>query len=379
MNWNPFRRRSSAKERKGTTQPAVRWLEAQESPWPVRVLDLRPLSSQRISTSGNPACAENALSFGDEDGACFVQAPACGREAPASLRFRVDRHLADGVLFTPRAMEEKWALFLHGGQILCVRSWTRRVQVRARVEREGEYVRISRIEGTFGSPDEDPAFTARVLDFLVRSHALDESLPVPLPTGLEDDLEGATTWCWAGFGNRALFATPDALPRREPDRPLRTTSLLHIAVARGDLQGIEAQLAAGVPVDLQGRDGLTPLHWAAHADDPTVAALLLARGSPVDARSSEGATPLMNAVQRGREALVAFLLDRGAVPNARDERGFTALHRAAEMGHLAALRLLLSRGADPALVAQGRTPRNLAEQRGRVEILKALDQFKGPG
>ncbi|HSX58940.1 MAG TPA: hypothetical protein VLF18_01955 [Tahibacter sp.] len=31
------------------------------------------------------------------------------------------------VLFTPRAMEHKWALFIHGGTLIRVRGWLRQV------------------------------------------------------------------------------------------------------------------------------------------------------------------------------------------------------------------------------------------------------------
>jgi hypothetical protein len=51
------------------------------------------------------------------------------RAVAATLRFPIDRMLADGVLFSPSAMEHKWAIFYHQRRILCVRSWLRWVHV----------------------------------------------------------------------------------------------------------------------------------------------------------------------------------------------------------------------------------------------------------
>src|SRR5262249_47213351 len=177
----------------------------------------------------------------------------------------------------------------------------------------------------------EPQFTVRVLDFLLRSHALDLVYPAPLPPGLAEDPPRAALWCMSCFGNRAHFARPHALAASPPQQPLRTHSLLHIAVARGDATEVRRLLDAGVPPDLLARDGLAPLHWALARNDTALLSLLVECGSPVDVRSVEGATPLMNAVQARSIDKVAWLLDHDADPNAADGRGFTALHRAAEM------------------------------------------------
>jgi ankyrin repeat protein len=270
-------------------------------------------------------------------------------------------------------MEHKWALFYHRGEIICVRSWLRQVQAIARVEEHQDHVAVTAIRGTFGAEDEDPAFTVRVLDYLLMSHALGLEYPAPLPAGKEGGPRTAALWCMSMFGNQASFATPHPIARRDPGKPLRTHSSLHIAVALRDVPTIEAKLAAGIPIDLLAADGLAPLHWAR---DLAIMSLLLERGSPVDVRSSEGATPLMNAVQSASLKQVAFLLDHGADVNARDGRGFTALHRAAEMGHVDVARMLLDRGASPNPEAQGHTPRSLAEARKQKAILALL---KGAG
>ncbi|MCA9718450.1 MAG: ankyrin repeat domain-containing protein [Myxococcales bacterium] len=366
----------------GGQVPELAWISAEDNPWGVPVLDLRPVTLGMSSYSENPICAQNAVSFSGEDGTCFIeQVPAEASEWPVALRYRVADELADGVLFTPEVMEHKWALFffrdrarVDRGRVLCVRSWTRTVQAVAEGTLDGEQLVLDTLRGTIVS-DARAEAQARALDFLIRSHALDEIYPAPIE-GMEAAPQTAALTCFSLWGNRALYATHHPLPDDPPDDPLRTISLLHIAVARGDLEAIAAQLDRGVSPELRGRDGLTPVHWACAAERwQEVLRLLLERGASVDARSLQGATPLMNAIQARSLEEARFLLGHGADPRAADRRGFTSTHRAAEMGYLEFLELLLEHGADPRVAAEGHTPRSLAEKKGEKAIVERIDRW----
>lgn len=371
-------RRKEEDEKEETARPdlpPVAWLGPAENRWGVPVLDIRPVTLGMLSMTQNSECARNVAAFAGDDGTGFIGAvPSVERRIEAGLRFRVEGTLADGVLFAPREMEHKWGLYAHQGRILFIDSWLRQLRVTADVRASGDHLEVTAVQGVFTRADEAPELTVRTLEFLLRSHALDEVYPAPIPPGLEQDPEKAAIWCFSIFGNRAYLATPHPLATAPPERPLRTDSLLHIAVAREDPARMAALLDAGVPAGVRSRDGMAPLHWAVGVQDGArLAALLLERGSPVDVRSDEGATPLMNAVQDGSLAMAAFLLDHGADPGAADERGFTALHRAAEMGRPELVRLLLDRGAAPGVEAQGHTPRSLATARGHGDIVEMLD------
>jgi len=354
--------------------PDIPWIPSDRNPWKIPLLDVRPITQGMVSTSKDEACAMNSASYAGDDGTGFIgQEPPAARSIPSTLRYRRDRLFADGVLFTPTCMEHKWALYHHDGEILVVRSWQRKVYVAAQVEQEGDAVRIAAIHGTFSAgTDEPPRFTERVLDFLIRSHALGLVFPAPLPPGAEQDPSRAGLLCFSFFGNMAHVASVEEPPADLPEPPLRSISLLHIAVARGDAAGVESHLAAGIPVDLPSQDGLPPLHWALSLEPEDILELLVSRGSPVDVRSTEGATTLMTASQRGKPGKLRWLLDHGADPNAFDLRGFTALHRAAETGNRDGVEILLARGADPQAEAQGHTPASLAEGRGHPEIVRLL-------
>jgi len=199
----------------------IRWIEAAETPWGVPVLDVRAVTENMISTSADPQCAANAISFGRDDGSAFAaDEPASPRLIGALMRFRVDTPLRAGALFRPGAMEHKWAIFHHQQRILFVRSWTRKLHAIAELTPHEGYVEITRIRGVFTDTEESPLFTTMALDFILRSHALGMVYPAPLPEGMEQSPVEAAMWCFQMFGNRALCATHAIIPLNMPEEPL---------------------------------------------------------------------------------------------------------------------------------------------------------------
>ena len=48
--------------------PDVSWIAAADNPWGVRVLDVRPVTLTLLALSTDRQCAQNAVSFGQDDG-----------------------------------------------------------------------------------------------------------------------------------------------------------------------------------------------------------------------------------------------------------------------------------------------------------------------
>jgi hypothetical protein len=202
--------------------PEINWIEAADTPWGVRVLDVRPVTQTMISTSADPECAANAISYARDDGSAFAAAePATPRVIGALLRYHVDAPLPDGALFRPQEMEHKWAIFHHQQRILFVRGWTRKLHAIAELSSHEGYVEVNTIRGVFIDPEEPPLFTTMVADFLIQSYVLSLVYPAPLPEGLEASPTEAAFWCFQMFGNRALCATHEIIPLRMPEAPLK--------------------------------------------------------------------------------------------------------------------------------------------------------------
>lgn len=367
-----FKRLFGGGDKTRKEEPKLSWIEASKNKWGVKVLDLRPVTQEMVATSANPQMATNASSYSKEDGTSFTgQEPPFSATITTDMQFPVDPVLAPGVLFIPRTMEHKWAIYFHGDTLIFVRSWLRQVMVTAATRQVNGKLVITSISGKF-LEDESPAFTRQILKYLLVSHVLGEKVPAPLPLELRSSPDEAALWAFSMYGNMAFVGFFDEGYDYEVTHPLRSHSLLHIAVAQGDTDLIRQYVQRGFDVDGLAGDGLAPLHWSLASTDTSVIDTLLQLGATADVRSGEGATPLMNAVQSNKEEFVKRLLAAGADVNVRDNRGFTALHRAAEMGLVNMVVLLLENGGDRHAAVGEYTPLSLATLRGQQEVIQLL-------
>ncbi len=351
----------------------ITWLKAEENPWKVPVLDLRPVTSQITSYSEDPEKAKNAISYGGDDGLSFSdQKPPNKRKIKVSFIFPTDGTLFDGVLFVPSAMEDKWAVFYHDKKIIFVRSWLREVQVVAQVIQKKDSIEITDILGTFVEDDESPKSTELYFNFLMRNLVYNTVYPVPISKEMAESPQQVPMWCFSNFGRISLAATHHQIPNNKITSPLRSTTLFHIAVARGAITSVKNLLEKGIPIDLLAKDGFSPFQWASGLKNFEMMDFLLHNGAHIDCPSIEGTTALMSAVQEQNIEVVEYLIEKGADVNKGDNRGFTSLHRSAEMGNIEITSLLLKHRADPECEAQGHSPLSLAIERNHTDIIKML-------
>lgn len=171
-----------------------------------------------------------------------------------------------------------------------------------------------------------------------------------------------------------------------------------IAATRDSYEGrpeaVMTLLTNGARPDCIDSDANTPLHFAALAAKPMVAALLCDAGADIDSINRAGLTPLGVAAGAANWELLEFLLGRGATleaehaqpallvassiaeddiygvglllkrkahVNARGSLGRTALMTAALHGHVEIARVLIDAGADV----------NLADERGATALMEA--------
>jgi len=149
---------------------------------------------------------------------------------------------------------------------------------------------------------------------------------------------------------------------------------------------------------------LTPLVYAARANDLETVKVLLAAGADINQTTGYGWSPLLVATQNRYYKLGTYLLERGANPNLANKGGWTPLYlatdnrniesgdypvRKGDMDHLEFIKVLLAKGADVNarvkdstetrtvftnqwLDENGATAFFRASQSGDVELMKLL-------
>eukprot|EP00591_Stephanopyxis_turris_P004331 CAMPEP_0195520622 /NCGR_PEP_ID=MMETSP0794_2-20130614/17297_1 /TAXON_ID=515487 /ORGANISM="Stephanopyxis turris, Strain CCMP 815" /LENGTH=374 /DNA_ID=CAMNT_0040650019 /DNA_START=342 /DNA_END=1466 /DNA_ORIENTATION=- len=104
-------------------------------------------------------------------------------------------------------------------------------------------------------------------------------------------------------------------PDENSGKPLKNKNalLLHDAARRGSIPVIQFLLhykdVVGVDIDLPGRQGLTPLHFAARSGKADAAKLLLDAGCHVEPKDDRGKTPLDSAIVNKKQDVVDLLED----------------------------------------------------------------------
>ena len=171
-----------------------------------------------------------------------------------------------------------------------------------------------------------------------------------------------------------LFAMPTLASPRDA-----LADSLHDALWRGDSSRVAHLLERGAPPDsLSMIDGYAPLHRAAEADRPDLAALLLKAGADPNGltRNARGndRSPLHIAAERGSARMVTLLLDAGASVASTTAFGETPLHGVRTMvDHPAVVAALLRHGADPnAATVFGATPVHHAARTGSALVMRML-------
>jgi hypothetical protein len=238
---------------------------------------------------------------------------------------------------------------------------------------------------------------------------------------------GATGWCkalperpvveilpngvllgcaWCGDSEGCRFALTHGA---DPNFRDGSTSVLSAAIEGRSIEVVELLIAAGLRSD-QGRDVAWLIHplvengerallerlliflrapedqWSrllGVSADVATAELLEAHGATVQRAVAAGWLPLHEILKlndrrprperldRAAE-IVSWLVSRGADPNAVEAHAGTALDLAVWHWEVPAIRALLANGANPRLVSNGRSPAQVADQKGQLAAFHAL-------
>jgi ankyrin repeat protein len=104
---------------------------------------------------------------------------------------------------------------------------------------------------------------------------------------------------------------------------------IHQAVKAGDLEAAKRLLADDpANANLRGRNGITPLHRAAMADNAEMVELLISNKADPNIKNTAGYTPLHIAAIQRKKLAAAMLVKNGADPYIRDADAESAFDHA---------------------------------------------------
>lgn len=363
--------------RDGASEPEdapipIAWLPVDDPGNPFSVPILNLMNNLRItSVTSNPAAAECAVSW-RAGGHRRLEPQLDGRTVPCALAYRAPG-LVEGLLYVPHQMEDKWVIAWRDDRIVLARSWTGLVDVVATARIDGDVLRVSDI-----TLEDDSALRAfgdpvQAFDWLIRTHALGERIPLPCDADGAKMLEQVPLHGFSLFGRHLFCAAVDYEPPASA-QVLGSDGDMVRAIHDGDVDQVRRLLAKGHSTRSPAIIGrYPPLHLALAADQPEIVRVLIGAGADVDQPADRDQRPLHIAVVNGRKpALLALLIDAGADLEAPEAKGHRPLHAAAEVGQVAALECLLDRGAElEARTHAGYTPLHIAAALGHLAFVKA--------
>ena len=148
------------------------------------------------------------------------------------------------------------------------------------------------------------------------------------------------------------------------------------AIARGDLEDVQAQIAAFPERIQKGKHPtLTPLNQAILRKKEEIAVVLIDAGADVDTIDNDKSrrTPLHLCVDRDLPLVAKALLKKKAKPNEWDKAGWTPLHNAAAKNRFKITEVLLEGGANPKILSERKgTPLHEAAVSASPELVKLL-------
>jgi hypothetical protein len=207
--------RSSEAKQASTTGPShansalaqVKWLEPNEGPFGIEVLDCSSYATSMLSTTSDPQIAQRYCTLRDSSGEEFRgKSPRDGRKVFCNLTYPVSQAPDQGPLFKAQQMEDKWDIYFYDTYLYFTRSWTGDLVFLAEIRFAEGQARITLVETRW--KDDEDQFVVQQVDFLVKSHLLGLVSLHPLPKSRRmDSLEVLTAFSFARFGRRGLYGT----------------------------------------------------------------------------------------------------------------------------------------------------------------------------
>ncbi|GHM58178.1 MAG: hypothetical protein sL5_06130 [Candidatus Mesenet longicola] len=159
------------------------------------------------------------------------------------------------------------------------------------------------------------------------------------------------------------------LKQAQLDRELLT------AAKNSNLDKVKDLIKDGASLEAKDWHGRTSLHHASLNGNLDMVEYLIKKNATLDAQNLYGSTPVHDASRNGQLKVVKYLIENKADFEVKDKYDRTPLHDASLSGHLNIVEYLVEKGAILEIKDKyDKTPLDLANQKGYVNIVEFLKQ-----
>jgi hypothetical protein len=186
----------------------VKWVEADQNPYGMRILDCRSVTGHLISSSQDRNVVDRFLlqrSFDPE--LLKGEMPADAQVISANLVYPDPDITEYGLYYSADVMEDKWDIFHAGEHLYFLRSWTGNLIFRAHISSMDATLSVDSVEVSGDMRSGNERYSICQVDFLIKSHLYRREVPHPLPGELPDDPSALVLFSFSQYGRWAFYGS----------------------------------------------------------------------------------------------------------------------------------------------------------------------------
>ena len=188
--------------------PELNWISREESPFKMRVLDVRSFTMSMVASPADKKLAELFIQLRSSKGNQYHgKSPDQAMHVDCQLRYPHGGPTRDGPLVMAKEMEDKWDVFLYENDLYFTRSWTGVLVYKARIDFFDTTAIVSSIHAIPQLVKGGSWLAICAVDFLVKSLLYRRIAPHAVPPSIPNDEMGIAAYSFQEYGRWATYAS----------------------------------------------------------------------------------------------------------------------------------------------------------------------------
>ena len=201
----PFKKKNKL-DHNQPKQSNLNWIPVGSgNPFNEPIMDIRSITLTMVSTTKDPAVAENYTQSRQSIGKEFInQSPASPKSYKTEFSYPHNGTELEGVVFKSPTMEIKWDIYAYEEWFYFVRSWTSDLIFKAKYENTGDALIFREIVASDSAIEED----AQTVHSIMLTHALGRVWPFHVPIHMREmPAKNLALAMFSQYGSKATVIT----------------------------------------------------------------------------------------------------------------------------------------------------------------------------